>query len=74
VDCGIAREALSAAMDGEAVPGVAMTDVDRHVQGCHACAGWQDRAARINRLTALSPAGAERDLADEVLRRPCPLS
>ena len=69
MDCGIAREALSAAMDGEAVPGVAMTDVDRHVQGCHACAGWQDRAARINRLTALSPAGAERDLADEVLRR-----
>jgi uncharacterized protein YcnI/predicted anti-sigma-YlaC factor YlaD len=69
VDCGIAREALSAAMDGEAVPGVAMTDVDRHVQGCHACAGWQDRAARINRLTALSPAGEERDLADEVLRR-----
>jgi uncharacterized protein YcnI/predicted anti-sigma-YlaC factor YlaD len=69
VDCGIAREALSAAMDGEAVPGVAMTDVDRHVQGCHACASWQDRAARINRLTVLSPAGEERDLADEVLRR-----
>ncbi|HEY0500445.1 MAG TPA: DUF1775 domain-containing protein [Kutzneria sp.] len=69
MDCGIAREALSAAMDGEAVPDVAMTDVDRHVQGCGACASWQDRAARINRLTALSPAGAERDLADDVLRR-----
>jgi uncharacterized protein YcnI/predicted anti-sigma-YlaC factor YlaD len=69
VDCGIAREALSAAMDGEAVPDVAMTDVDRHVQGCGACASWQDRAARINRLTALSPAGVERDLADDVLRR-----
>jgi uncharacterized protein YcnI/predicted anti-sigma-YlaC factor YlaD len=68
VDCGIAREALSAAMDGEAVPGVAMTDVDRHVQGCGPCSRWQDRAARINRLTALSPAGDERDLADAVVR------
>jgi uncharacterized protein YcnI/predicted anti-sigma-YlaC factor YlaD len=69
VDCGIAREALSAAMDGEAVPGVAMTDVDRHVQGCGACASWQDRAARINRLTVLSPAGEERDLVEAVLPR-----
>ncbi|WP_232241252.1 DUF1775 domain-containing protein [Kutzneria sp. 744] len=67
VDCGIAREALSAAMDGEAVPGVAMTDVDRHVQGCRACASWQDLAARINRLTVLSPAGEERDLTEAVL-------
>ena len=55
-------------MDGEEVPGLAMTDVDRHVQGCAACARWQDRAARINRLTALSPAGDERDLTDGVLR------
>jgi uncharacterized protein YcnI/predicted anti-sigma-YlaC factor YlaD len=69
VDCGIAREALSAAMDGEGVPGVAMTDVDRHVQGCGACARWQDRAARINRLAALSPAGDERDLVADVLGR-----
>jgi uncharacterized protein YcnI/predicted anti-sigma-YlaC factor YlaD len=69
VDCGIAREALSAAMDGETVPGRAIADVDRHVQGCGACASWQDRAARINRLTVLSPAGEERDLVDEVLRQ-----
>ncbi|QUQ63177.1 DUF1775 domain-containing protein [Kutzneria sp. CA-103260] len=69
MDCGIAREALSAAMDGEAVPGLAMTDVDRHVQGCAPCARWQDRAARINRLAVLSPAGEERDLTDEVLAK-----
>lgn len=69
MDCGIAREALSAAMDGEAVPGLAMTDVDRHVQGCRPCARWRDQAARINRLAALSPAGDERDLTDAVLRR-----
>jgi uncharacterized protein YcnI/predicted anti-sigma-YlaC factor YlaD len=69
VDCGIAREALSAAMDGEALPGVAMTDVDGHVRGCGPCARWQDRAARVNRLTVLSPAGEERDLAEAVLQR-----
>lgn len=68
VDCGIAREALSAAMDGEAVPGLAMTDVDQHVQGCRPCTRWQDQAARINRLATLSPAGEERDLTDTVLR------
>jgi uncharacterized protein YcnI/predicted anti-sigma-YlaC factor YlaD len=54
-------------MDGEDGPGLAMTDVDRHVQGCGACARWQDRAARINRLAVLAPAGGERDLADAVL-------
>ncbi|MBB5895572.1 uncharacterized protein YcnI/predicted anti-sigma-YlaC factor YlaD [Kutzneria kofuensis] len=53
---------------------MAMTDVDRHVQGCGACASWQDRAARINRLTVLSPASEERDLVDEVLGRAAALS
>ncbi|MFI9385031.1 DUF1775 domain-containing protein [Kutzneria sp. NPDC052558] len=56
-------------MDGEPVPGLAMTDVDRHVQGCGPCARWQDRAARINRLAVISPAGEERDLAEAVLAK-----
>ncbi|MDO3400300.1 zf-HC2 domain-containing protein [Mycolicibacterium neoaurum] len=45
VDCGVAREALSARLDGEreAVPS---HRVDEHLETCVACAGWYRDASR----------------------------
>ncbi|WBS06312.1 zf-HC2 domain-containing protein [Mycolicibacterium neoaurum] len=45
VDCGVAREALSARLDGEreAVPS---HRVDEHLEACVSCAGWYRDASR----------------------------
>jgi predicted anti-sigma-YlaC factor YlaD len=77
VDCDIAREALSASLDGEdpgtdggTDSGTDTAEVDRHVAGCPACAAWYERAAAVDRLVRVGvapPAGP--DLADLVLAR-----
>lgn len=43
VDCVVAREALSARLDGEREP-VPSARVDEHVRDCQECATWYDRA------------------------------
>ncbi|AHH95514.1 DUF1775 domain-containing protein [Kutzneria albida] len=64
MDCGIAREALSAVMDGEA-PGPA--GLDAHLAACPACTTWQAQASRIGRLAAISAAEPGPDLTSLVL-------
>lgn len=44
VDCEVAREALSARIDGEREP-VPSARVDEHLEGCSACRSWFERAA-----------------------------
>lgn len=44
VDCEVAREALSARIDGEREP-VPSTRVDEHLEGCSACRSWFERVA-----------------------------
>lgn len=43
VDCDVAREALSARIDGEREP-VPSARVDEHVRSCRRCAAWYTRA------------------------------
>ncbi|OLO99557.1 hypothetical protein BVU76_25180 [Mycolicibacterium porcinum] len=43
MDCVVAREALSARLDGEREP-VPSARVDEHVRGCRDCAAWYDKA------------------------------
>lgn len=43
VDCVVAREALSARLDGEREP-VPSARVDEHLRDCHDCAAWYDKA------------------------------
>ena len=50
MDCDIAREALSARIDGEREP-VPANQVDEHVAGCEPCRQWQ--AAAIERTQVL---------------------
>ena len=49
MDCGIAREALSARIDGEREP-VPAARVDEHLVGCGACREWQAAAIEQTRL------------------------
>ncbi|MES5379415.1 hypothetical protein A5731_06345 [Mycolicibacterium conceptionense] len=44
MDCVVAREALSARLDGEREP-VPSARVDEHLRDCHDCAAWYDKAA-----------------------------
>lgn len=58
VECEVAREALSARVDGEHEP-VPSARVDEHVAGCADCRAWHDamtgQAARLHRLAADPP-------------------
>ncbi|MCV7066853.1 zf-HC2 domain-containing protein [Mycolicibacterium farcinogenes] len=47
VDCAVAREALSARLDGEREP-VPSARVDEHLRDCGECAAWYDRARALN--------------------------
>ncbi len=58
VDCVVAREALSARLDGEREP-VPSARVDEHLRGCQDCADWYDRAGVLGLQL--------RDLADGAL-------
>lgn len=53
MDCDVAREAISARIDGEREP-VPSARVDEHLAGCPDCADWQARAtAQAQLLRAL---------------------
>lgn len=64
--CEIAREALSAWLDGEqALPRRA--EVDAHVAGCGECQCWQEGAHRLARQVWLKPARPMADETDRIL-------
>jgi len=64
VDCGIAREALSARIDGEREP-VPAARVDEHLAGCQSCRDWQAAAIEqtqlLRRMAGRSQLAAVRD-------------
>lgn len=81
MECSVAREALSARLDGEHGP-VPAKSVDAHLQGCPECRLWHARAAdQAQRLGQIArEAGLRRQLVaaaaevgDESLRRAAPL-
>jgi len=66
MDCDLAREAISARIDGEdaSLP----TDVlDTHLEGCAGCRDWQRRAHSVTRRARLGGAFLDHDLTSQVL-------
>lgn len=64
--CEDCREAISARLDGEDLPGEADA-VDAHLRTCADCRAFAERAARVTRLTRVRLAEPEPDLVDSVL-------
>lgn len=66
MDCGIAREALSARIDGEREP-VPAARVDEHLTGCESCRDWQaaaiEQTRRLRRMAGRSQLAAVRQPA-----------
>jgi len=74
MDCGTAREALSALLDGE-VPPCSQDELDAHVTACHWCQEWREAAHLVTRRARLTSApsmsdGTERILAAVLADRP----
>lgn len=73
MDCDIAREALSARIDGEREP-IPAARVDEHLTGCESCRGWYTAAVEqthlIRRLAGRAQVSAVRPLSPEPPRRP----
>ncbi|BBX96760.1 hypothetical protein MLAC_20540 [Mycobacterium lacus] len=64
--CDVAREALSARLDGEQ-PQVLAQQVDAHLESCRRCRAWLiDAAAQTRRFATVDP-GQGPDLADRIL-------
>lgn len=68
MDCDIAREALSARIDGEREP-IPAARVDEHLAGCAPCRDWQaaavDQTQVLRRLAGRSQLAAVRPPAEE---------
>jgi RNA polymerase sigma-70 factor (ECF subfamily) len=64
--CDVAREALSARLDGER-PQVLAQQVDAHLESCRSCRAWLIGAAvQTRRLASIEP-GQGPDLVDKIL-------
>jgi RNA polymerase sigma-70 factor (ECF subfamily) len=64
--CDVAREALSARLDGER-PQVLAQQVDAHLESCRSCRAWLIGAAvQTRRLASIEP-GETPDLVDKIL-------
>jgi predicted anti-sigma-YlaC factor YlaD len=66
MNCGTAREAMSALLDGEALP-CARKDLDTHVAACHECEQWQEAAHLVTRRARLTPAPSVPDNTERIL-------
>lgn len=66
MDCDRAREAISAALDGEASP-VADAEVQRHLRDCPDCAAFAATAAAQHRRMRVGPAEPVPDLHGRVV-------
>ncbi|TKA02242.1 hypothetical protein [Actinacidiphila oryziradicis] len=65
-DCGTAREALSALLDGEAMP-CAREDLDTHMTACHECRQWREDAHLVTRRARLTSAPPVTDSTERIL-------
>src|SRR5947209_13200999 len=64
--CDVAREALSARLDGERAQVLAQ-QVDAHLESCRSCRAWLIGAAvQTRRLASMEPGDAP-DLVDKIL-------
>lgn len=68
VKCDVAREALSARLDGEQPPALTQ-QVDAHLQSCGSCRSWLIGAAVQTRQMAAVGTGRGPDLADQIMAR-----
>lgn len=66
LECGAAREAMSAHLDGEQANLVGSW-LAEHLAGCEACREWHAAARSLHRRTRLTVAPSIGDLADRVL-------
>lgn len=66
LDCDGCREALSAALDGEADAGE-LARVDAHLAGCAACRGWRRDAEAVTRRARTGVVVGGPDLVDRVV-------
>ncbi|WP_433039073.1 zf-HC2 domain-containing protein [Actinomycetospora sp. CA-053990] len=66
MDCDGCREAMSAALDGEA-DAAEQARIDAHLDGCPACRSWQRDAALVTRHARTAAVGAGPDLVDRVV-------
>ena len=64
--CDVAREALSARLDGER-PQVLAQQVDAHLESCGRCREWLISAASQTRRLALIEPGQGPDLAAKIM-------
>ena len=68
VDCDVAREALSARIDGEREPVPSMR-VDEHLRSCTACAAWygraREQAMELRRLSGVGLISSTRAVGTE---------
>ena len=66
--CDRCREAMSAALDGEA-DAAERAGIEAHLAGCADCRAWQRDAAAITRRARTGPAGGHPDLVARVVDR-----
>jgi predicted anti-sigma-YlaC factor YlaD len=71
MDCTTCREAISAALDGEATV-AERGAADAHLASCAGCRQWSLEAGRAHRLVRLRPAETVPDLAPTILARAHP--
>lgn len=66
--CSVAREALSARLDGEMLPdGLDDPSLDDHLVGCEGCAAFSARASELHRAVRVRTAGPAVDRTDAIL-------
>jgi len=66
--CSLAREAVSARLDGETLPaGVDDASLDDHVDGCAGCLAFADRASEVHRAVRVRTARVTVDHTDAIL-------
>lgn len=66
MDCRLAREALSAALDGED-PSVAASELEHHVLGCSGCRAWREDLTTLHRMVRVRAADHVPDLSAAIV-------
>jgi predicted anti-sigma-YlaC factor YlaD len=66
MDCDMARQAVSARIDGED-PGLPLSATEAHLAGCGGCRGWQERAHLVTRSVRLGGSFLDHDLTPRLL-------
>ena len=68
MDCDVARELISAALDDELDRGT-LAHLDAHVDGCWRCRAWQSQAGDLRRSMMVAEVRSEPDLSGAILAR-----